>query len=290
MTGNVAATAAATAGVVPVSKGVLRPEELARHVAFDECAPTPAVARWVERIWSVAWDLPPGLEHVSSVVPHPSINLTVERGAGRRDGATGPGVWVTGVVTRRFDVSCHRDGGAIGVKFHPGGFAALTGHAAADLTDRVLAATDLLPGAADLAGLSGSAREAAPVLCAYVGSFAAQHPAGPATDHAYDAVTAIVRDLSDPSLTRVDDLAERAGLSVRGLQRLLRRYVGVGPKWLLVRRRLHDAVAELDAGYDGSLADLAAELGWYDQNQFTRDFTALVGTPPGAYRDRPRPS
>ena len=41
-----------------------------------------------------------------------------------------------------------------------------------------------------------------------------------------------------------------------------------------------------DEGYDGSLADLAATAGWYDQNQFARDFTALVGTTPGAYRDR----
>jgi AraC-like DNA-binding protein len=49
---------------------------------------------------------------------------------------------------------------------------------------------------------------------------------------------------------------------------------------------LHDAVAALDDGSDGSPADLAAHDGWYDQNQFARDFAALVGVTPGAYRDR----
>jgi AraC-like DNA-binding protein len=55
---------------------------------------------------------------------------------------------------------------------------------------------------------------------------------------------------------------------------------------MVARRRLHDAVAALDDGYDGTLADLAAHGGWYDQNQFARDFAALVGVTPGAYRDR----
>lgn len=37
-----------------------------------------------------------------------------------------------------------------------------------------------------------------------------------------------------------------------------------------------------------NLAGLAARLGWYDQSQFARDFTRLVGMPPAAYRDRGR--
>ena len=51
---------------------------------------------------------------------------------------------------------------------------------------------------------------------------------------------------------------------------------------MLARYRIHDAVTELDPGYDGSLADLAARYGWFDQAHFTREFTDLVGVPPGA--------
>ena len=265
---------------------MLRPEEMARHVIFDETGPSPGAAPWVERVWSVTWDLPGGLEHVNSIVPHPSVSLTVERGEVDRDGAPGPGVWVTGVVTRRFDAVCRGRGGAVGLKFHPGGFTALTGVPAADLRDRSRRAAELVSGAAPLADLPLDARAAGPALCALVEELAVDHT----RDVGYDRLRLVLEHLQDPSVTRVDDLADRSGLTVRSLQRLLRHYVGVGPKWLVARRRLHDAVATLDAGYDGSLADLAATAGWYDQNQFARDFSALVGTTPSAYRDRTRPS
>ena len=48
----------------------------------------------------------------------------------------------------------------------------------------------------------------------------------------------------------------------------------------------HRALTKLDRGWDGTLTDLAVRYGWYDQAHFTRDFTALVGVPPGQYRDR----
>ncbi len=276
------ATSTNTTGRTPSTKGVLRPEEMARHVSFDEIDPSPGAAPWVERLWSVTWDLPEGVEHVSSIVPHPSVSLTVERGEVDRDGAHGPGVWVTGVSTRRFDAVCRGRGGVVGVKFHPGGFSALTGIPAADLTDRSRLADGLVPGWATLADLPLDARAAGPSLCAFVEDLAQNR----VPDPAYGQVTLVVQHLQDPTVTRVDDLADRCGLSVRALQRLLRQYVGVGPKWMVARRRLHDAVATLDEGYAGTLADLAAAAGWYDQNQFARDFAALVGSTPSAYRSR----
>ncbi len=57
---------------------------------------------------------------------------------------------------------------------------------------------------------------------------------------------------------------------------------------MLARYRMHDAVTRLDEGYVGSLVDLAAEHGWYDQAHFTRDFRRLVGQSPAAYAVRPR--
>jgi AraC-like DNA-binding protein len=107
---------------------------------------------------------------------------------------------------------------------------------------------------------------------------------------AYPLLLAVVADmLADHSLTRVEDVAARHGLSVRALQRLFRRFVGVGPKWVLQRYRLHDAVTAIDTdpGVMADLAGLAASLGWSDQSHFTRDFTAAVGVSPHAYAARP---
>ena len=74
------------------------------------------------------------------------------------------------------------------------------------------------------------------------------------------------------------------------MQRLFRRLVGVGPKWVLRRYRLHDAIAAIDSdpGVTSDLAGLAAALGWSDQSHFNRDFSAAVGVSPQAYAARPR--
>jgi AraC-like DNA-binding protein len=247
-------------------------------MTFHEVEPTPATSYWIERIWSVTWNLDEAT--TTSIVPHPAISLTVERGDGHRPGRHGDGVWVTGVVSNRFDVRHDGIGGAVGVKFHPGGFTALTGVAASRLTDVVVRAGAVLEGADALAGLPLDAETSRGALCAYVEGWAAPH------DPAFDLVRAVVDRLADPGVTRVDELAGSFRCSTRTLQRLLQRYVGVGPKWLLRRQRLHDAVAALDAGVGGSLADLAADLGWYDQNQFARDFGRMVGVSPSAYRNR----
>lgn len=267
-------------GRLPASKGLLRPEEFARLVRFGEVVPSGPASVWVERIWSTAWELPENVTRTTSLIPHPAIDLTVERGGILRAGGTGDGAWLTGVVTSRFDVTMSGTGGAVGIKFHPGGFTAWSGIGARLLTDRVVPAESLIPGSDALRDIVPDAEAAAPALLDFVVARAAEAEPVPAP---LRRALALVRS---PELTRVDELAARCGCSVRSLQRLLRHYVGVGPKWLIRRQRMHDAVAALDAGTSETLAELAARLGWYDQSQFARDFTRLVGVPPTSYRDR----
>ena len=82
-------------------------------------------------------------------------------------------------------------------------------------------------------------------------------------DPRYDLLLDVVADmLADHTLLTVADVAEQHAVTVRTLQRLFTHYVGVGPKWVLARYRLHDAVADLDAGRAGTLTDLAVRYGW----------------------------
>ena len=89
--------------------------------------------------------------------------------------------------------------------------------------------------------------------------------------------------LHDRSVSRVDDVTERFGLTARTLQRLFQRYVGVSPKWVLRRYRLHEAAAALAREQHRPWAEVAADLGYFDQSHFIRDFTAAIGLTPGAY-------
>lgn len=267
--------------------GILRPEEFARHVALERTDTTPALAPWVEYHWTLQWDLPPATTFPSAVVPHPSCNLTVERGTGRRREAADEAVLVTGVVTRRFDVEVHGRGWVHGVKLRPGALTALTGCVAKALLDRTVAATEVLPAPThntlDALADGTPPAEATAVACRALEPLL---PAAP--EPSYVLLLRVVADmLADRSLLRVDQVVDRHGLGRRALERTFARYLGVGPKWVLARFRMHDVVTALDEGYDGSLADLAAAYGWFDQAHFGRDFAALVGCPPSTYRRRP---
>ncbi|MGH8826922.1 MAG: helix-turn-helix transcriptional regulator, partial [Jiangellaceae bacterium] len=106
----------------------------------------------------------------------------------------------------------------------------------------------------------------------------------PPPDSDYDLVTGIVATmLAERSITRVDQVSARFGLSTRSLQRLFHRFVGVGPKWVIRRYRLHDGAALLASGTITDISTMAVQLGYFDQAHFTRDFSDLVGSSPAEY-------
>ncbi len=87
----------------------------------------------------------------------------------------------------------------------------------------------------------------------------------------------------DRSILRVDDIARASDLDTRAAQRCFRNYVGVSPKSVIQRYRLHEAAIQLRAPHPPSLAELAASLGYADQAHFGRDFKRTVGQTPRAY-------
>lgn len=84
----------------------------------------------------------------------------------------------------------------------------------------------------------------------------------------------------DPELLRASELAERVGLSPRALERLVREYVGLSPKWLIECRRLQHAATALYSQPDTELSALAAELGYADYAHFSRRYRAVLGETP----------
>jgi AraC-like DNA-binding protein len=270
----------------PTARGLLHPVETAALAGLRRDAPVAEALRpFVERYWSVRWDLTGQAPYRSEVLSHPSVNVSVESGTHPRFGFPMPAVLVHGVVTRRFSVDLAGAGRVTAVKFRPGGFAALTDVLPARNTVTPLAgqlglrADALL--AAVLAEDDDEARAA--VFDAALTPLAAE-PAQP-----YLHLQALLdRMIADRTLVRVDQVAALGALSVRSLQRLFAGYVGVSPKAVLARYRLQDAAAAIDSGDIDDLAGLAASLGWFDQAHFSRDFRTVVGTTPSAYLRRAR--
>jgi AraC-like DNA-binding protein len=253
-------------------RGILNPHEGAAHFHLNRIAPARDLAAFVERHWIVGWDLRGREPYVSQVIPHPSVNLVVEP-----DGAR-----VYGVATERFERRLAGIGGAVGTKFRPGGFFPFAGIPAAEITDATLPIADVFGPAGDALAERVLATRGDAQQTALVDAFLRER--APARDPNVELIAWIVRKMLDePHISRVDDLARRHGMSTRSLQRLFRTYVGVSPKWVLQRYRLHEAAERMADGEHGDWAALALELGYFDQAHFIKDFKALVGRSPAEY-------
>ncbi|GAA4443156.1 helix-turn-helix domain-containing protein [Actinokineospora soli] len=248
-------------GVDEVSPGVLDPRTARTKFDLRKVPPSPALAPFVEYFWQVSWDL--AEEFTQRVVPHPNVHLVFEP-----DGA-----WVYGVLHGLFRRTLTGRGHVLGVRFHAGGFRPVLGRRVSWLTDERFAAADLLPGFAAPPGVPSVDQGDAALL-----------PLLPEADPVVEEVRALVAAIAeDRDLTRVDDLAARSGRTVRSVQRLFNEYVGVGPKWVIRRFRMHEAAARADEGGAVDWASLAVELGFSDQAHFTREFTAAIGISPARY-------
>lgn len=245
-------------------------------------APSPDLADLVERYWIPVWSLP--APSTQSTLQHPVCLLVVSNDYARFYGPT------RGLST----VTLAGEGYAAGVMLAPAAGRLLLGRPVGEVTDRHLDLGELttVDGAALTADVRaamepapGAPESHAAAIAVYERRLRAFLP----VDEQGLAVNRLVDWLrAHPEVTRVGEVADAVGLGERALHRLTTDRLGLSPKWLVQRRRLHDAVLALKAGTP-SLADLAAELGYTDQAHFTRDFRTVTGTTPGAYlADQPR--
>ena len=177
---------------------------------------------------------------------------------------------IYGVVTERFRRQLRRRGIAVATKFRPGGFHPFHPVPAHTLTNRVIPVSDVFAPIA----MEGDEMERIAAM------EAGMRAHGPEDDPRVDEIGELYAAMLDADLRRVDQLCSHAGYSKRTLQRLFREYVGVRPKWVLQRIRLHEAADRMADG-ERRLAGLALELGYFDQAHFIKAFKAAIGRSPG---------
>jgi AraC-like DNA-binding protein len=259
-------------GTAANTHGILEPAAGRARFTLTRRLPADDLAGHVDGHWIVRWDLG-GETFTQEILPHPSVNLVSEPGL----------IAVWGIPLGRSPHHLAGSGMAVGTKFAPGAFSGFIDTPASKLNGRVVALADLF-------GDTGAQLEHELVRCAgnphahieAVERFLRERR--PAPDPRHELVMSATRAiLAAPQGTTVAELADRFGVSRRTLQRLFREYVGVGPKWVLKRYRMHEAAERIAAGEVEDHASLALELGYYDQAHFIRDFSAQIGRSPRAY-------
>lgn len=99
-----------------------------------------------------------------------------------------------------------------------------------------------------------------------------------------DFAAALAQLVATDGRVAIEALAADVGVSTRQLARSFARYLGIPPKTIGRILRFQSTMRALMRDPDGSLADVAAAAGYFDQAHFIKDFRRMTGGVPRGYR------
>ena len=262
------------------ARGMLRrslPEGNLRHVRRS---PATELTPWIAHYWMIHWDLGQSAPQLVESLPHPNVHLVFEDAK----------AVVYGVQTQKFSRTLEGRSRVFGVKFRPGGFRPFLDGPVSALADSSAPARRIF--GKDLRALEAIAftdgREDDKVQAA--NDFF--HQRMPKSDSTLELAAHLVECiLQEPEIQTVEDLASLESVSKRRLQRIFQEYVGVSPKWVIRRYRLHELIEKANSTSQLDWAQVALDLGYFDQAHLINDFKSMVGFTPVQYQKRvPRES
>jgi len=257
--------------MVNPTRGVLYPSRLPQ---FHRLPAPAAVADLVAWFWIPEWDIEPGRSSRQEIVSYPALNLVVDAGS----------VTLSGATTRASHRDLHGRGWAVGALLRPAAVAALIDDPVALVDgERVIESPEAsaLREAVVAAMTSGEGHRerAVEVFADGLGE-----RVGPVGDSAHQANALMEVLMGEEAALTPEEAATRLAVSVRTLQRMTHRHVGLSPAAMIRRRRLQEAAQRVREEPDVDLASIAAELGYADHAHLTRDFRSVLGIAPRAYR------
>ena len=260
-----------------LTRGILNAAAGRSKFTLSRFEPAEPLKPFVEHYWVVRYELHHEEPYTQTVLSYPNVNLAFEHDeAGRRS-------LLYGIPKRPFERELCGSGRVLGVKFRPGGFYPFWKRDVSTLTGATIQASEVFGSSADTwtniildAGQDAAMAEQAEI------ALAARLPE---RDAQAELAARIVQEaMNNRDMVKVEQMSQQSGLSIRYLQRLFRKYIGVSPKWVIKRFRLQEAAERLERETAAQLTDLAIQLGYFDQAHFIKDFKSVLGKSPEAYR------
>lgn len=256
------------------ARGLLNKARSLAAFELVRLAPSPDLAEFIEHFWLILWDLRDAAPYTQENLPHPTQHLVI-------DPVGGTGIF--GLMRSKFTYTLAGSGRVIGTKFRPAAFRRFYGKSVSELTDKVLPISTVFEvedTALDTTFLA--LNDPASMADRIEGVLRAKMPGPDARALEAEEIVALID--ADADIVSVVRLSRRTGIGARTLQRLFETYVGVGPKWVIDRYRMIEAVEALNAEAELSLTALAHALGYFDQAHFSKAFLALTGKSPSSYK------
>lgn len=254
------------------ARGLLNPQIGQQKFQLTLHLPPQDLAFFIEHYWIVRWDLRGQPPYLAENLPHPTVHLVFEQKKSR----------IVGVTSGKFSHLLEGKGGVFGIKFRPGAFYPFVRFPISSITDREIRLWDMFGVESEVLEEVILSQEDDREMIKLAEAFLRERL--PEQDANVGLINQIVDCIiADRRIVKVDDVTRRFPIGKRTLQRLFSQYVGVSPKWVIKRYRLHEAAEQLASGNVPDWPKIALELGYFDQAHFIKDFRAIVGTTPAEY-------
>lgn len=227
---------------------------------------------FIEHFWTVSWDLTGKEPYLAETLPYPSIHIVFEKGNSK----------IFGVTKGRFSTLLEGKGSVFGIKFRPGGFYPFFQKNISTLTNKTipiseLTKSDILPLENEIFQKEDEESRIKIIETWLENILPESDPKIPLINSMIDKIK------EDRSIQSVDQISKLFSINLRSLQRLFREYVGVSPKWVIQRFRIQEVAERIEKEKSIHYAEMALELGYYDQAHFIKDFKNTIGLSPEEY-------
>ena len=227
---------------------------------------------FIEHYWTVSWDLTNQKPYLAETLPYPSIHIVFEKDNSK----------IFGVTKGRFSTLLQGKGSVFGIKFRPGGFYPFFKKSVSILTDKklplsILSNEEILNLENQIFNLEEETSRVELVETWLEKILTKPDPKIPFLNGIIDKIK------EDRGIHSVDQIVKLTSMNLRSLQRLFREYVGVSPKWVIQRFRIQEVAERIEKEKTIHYAEMALDLGYYDQAHFIRDFKKTIGLSPEEY-------
>lgn len=254
-------------------KGILLPDIGKMKFQLTRYEPAEQLRAYIQHYWVVEWDLRGQEPYRQAVLSHPNVNIVFEAEHTR----------IHGIWDKTSTQLLEGQGSVFAIKFMPGGFYPFLKRPLSTLTRQSIDLVDIFGDESILLENDIVAAENVAAQVERSNRFFVtrlqEHP-----DKNVVLVNEMVAVLvAEPDILKVEQLAVRFDVSVRTLQRLFDRYVGISPKGVIQRYRLHEVAEQIEKGDIIDWLKLSLDMGYFDQAHFIKDFKAMLGKTPDEY-------
>ncbi|MCX6050240.1 MAG: helix-turn-helix transcriptional regulator [Chloroflexi bacterium] len=261
-----------TKSIAESPRGILNPKAGEKKFQLSRPMPSEELRFFVEHYWRIQWDLRGQAPYRQETLPHPCVNWVFEHANSR----------IYGVVKGKFARLLSGKGQVFSIKFKPGAFFPFVQTPIDRFTDRSIRCEEIFGPASQALEAALLALDDEAAMVEMVENFLRERL--PAEDEQVVMVNQIIDQIiADRTIIKVDELVRQCNLHKRTLQRLFSQYVGMSPKWVIKIYRLQEAAEQLTDGAAPAWAQMALELGYFDQAHFIKDFKAIIGLSPTEY-------